>query len=433
MADWQHRFLSSVILNQEIKEAVSAGITPAFLRDPQYATIYQYLIDHYNTYGSPPDEQVVSHAFPTQRWEPQGQPLSFLMDRIRSDRKLVLLMEGLSQAGNFVGQDKPDEIESALQDALIQARTETSAALDADFTTSRAEIEEGLIERMDNPGRLRGISTGFNGIDFVTGGLQPEQYVVLMGTPKSYKSATLLAMARAVHQQGKVSLFVGFEMSNIEQQDRLVSLYSGVSLSKITSGRLNRREFEKVSEAMAMVEGMRPFIFSTDIRSATTVSGLQAKIQNYNPDVLFVDGAYLMQSELEKVEPGSAQALTNISRSLKRLAQAQKIPVVITTQASLTRSKGGLSIGSAMYTQAWGQDCDVMMGVERVIPDKGEEEPEELGGPVTVKFKVVESRSGPRKTVMLEWDWAHGDVSEIDMAALRAALDPRNKRNLYED
>ena len=240
-------------------------------------------------------------------------------------------------------------------------------------------------------------------------------------------------MAKAVHQQSKISLFVGFEMSNIEQQDRLVSLYSGVSLSKITSGRLNRREFEKVSEAMAMVEGMRPFIFSTDIRSATTVSGLQAKIQNYNPDVLFVDGAYLMQSELEKVEPGSPQALTNISRSLKRLAQAQKIPVVITTQASLTRSKGGLSIGSAMYTQAWGQDCDVMMGVERVIPDKGEEEPEELGGPVTVKFKVIESRSGPRKLTMLEWDWAHGDVSEIDMAALRAALDPRNKRNLYED
>jgi hypothetical protein len=52
---------------------------------------------------------------------------------------------------------------------------------------------------------------------------------------------------------------------------------------------------------------------------------------------------------------------------------------------------------------------------------------------VTVKFKVIESRSGPRKLTMLEWDWAHGDVSEIDMAALRAALDPRNKRNLYED
>jgi replicative DNA helicase len=431
MADWQHRFLSSVILNQDIKEAVSAGITPAFLRDPQYATIYQYLIDHYNTYGSPPDEQVVAHAFPTQRWEPQGQPLSFLMDRIRSDRKLVLLMEGLSNAGSFVGQDKPDEIEAALQDALTAARIETAATFDNDFTESRSEYEEGMSERMDNPGRLRGISTGFSGIDFVTGGFQPEQYVVMLGTPKSFKSATLLAMAKAVHAQAKVPLFIGFEMSNMEQQDRLVSLYSGVSLAKITSGKITSKEFDRISQAMAVVEGMRPFVLSTDISSATTVSGVLAKVQNYNPDVVFIDGAYLMQAEGEKIEPGSAQALTSISRSLKRLAQAQKIPVVITTQASLSRSKGGLSIGSAMYTQAWGQDCDVLLGVERVRPDKGDEEDDE-GGPVSVKFKVIESRSGPRKETLLEWDWDHGSVTEVDLSALRAAIDPRNKRNLYD-
>jgi hypothetical protein len=114
------------------------------------------------------------------------------------------------------------------------------------------------------------------------------------------------------------------------------------------------------------------------------------------------------------------------------MAQAQKIPVVITTQASLSRSKGGLSIGSAMYTQAWGQDCDVLLGVERVRPDKGDEEVDE-GGPVAVKFKVIESRSGPRKETLLEWDWDHGSVSEVDLASLRAALDPRNKRRLYDD
>ena len=49
---------------------------------------------------------------------------------------------------------------------------------------------------------------------------------------------------------------------------------------------------------------MRPFIFSTDITSATTVSGIQAKIQQYQPDVVFVDGAYLMQSELPKSRAG---------------------------------------------------------------------------------------------------------------------------------
>ena len=57
-----------------------------------------------------------------------------------------------------------------------------------------------------------------------------------------------------------------------------------------------------------------------------TVSGMQAKIMEYQPDVVFIDGAYLMQSELPKVEQGSAQALTEIARGLKKLAQSQRHP-----------------------------------------------------------------------------------------------------------
>ena len=95
-----------------------------------------------------------------------------------------------------------------------------------------------LDERWMAPGYLRGVPTGFHGIDYVTGGLQPEQFVVLIGLPKAFKSATLLAMAKNVHASGKVPLFIGFEMSNAEQHDRLISLYAGVSLTEIRNGTL---------------------------------------------------------------------------------------------------------------------------------------------------------------------------------------------------
>jgi len=132
---------------------------------------------------------------------------------------------------------------------------------------------------------------------------------------------------------------------------------------------------------------------------------------------VIVDGAYMMQSEDFRFEPGSAQAITSISRGLKRLAQSSKIPIVATTQASQTRSKGGLHMGSAMYSQSWAQDCDIMLGVERIVqPTGGNDEENEIvtAGPVQVKFRVVESRSGPRKIVILEWDWVNGSVEEID-------------------
>ena len=369
-------------------------------------------------------------------WKPQKQALDYLIDQMRRDRKFVILTQGLSSAADFIGDENADGMQMALQEAMIQARLETSAAYDLDFTTNRHAFEERLMDRMENPGMLRGISTGFHGIDFVTGGLQPEQFLVLLGTPKSFKSATLLAMAMFVHVQAKVPLFIGFEMSNVEQEDRLASLLSGVGLTKIMNGTLTHKEFVAVQRALGRLEGMRPYIFSTDISSATTVSGVQAKIQEYQPDVVFVDGAYLMQSDTPGVEQGSPQALTSISRGLKRLAQSQKLPIVVTTQASLTRSRGGLQLNSGMYTQAWGQDCDVLLGVERtdredksksssVVEDKGE---------AMVRFKVIESRSGPRKEVLLEWDWPHGSVREIDPVLVTAMLDPKNRnRHAHED
>jgi replicative DNA helicase len=432
MANWQHAFLSRVVLDESIKEAVDAGITVEFFRDPGFASVYDYMLKHWGKYATAPDAAVVHQAFPSITWTPQTQPLTYLIDRMRHDRKLVILMNGLKEASEYVHDENADEMQGILQRALTTARLETSEALDEDFTAQRTAIEEMLLTRMDDPGRLRGISTGFHGIDYVTGGFQPEQFIVLLGTPKSFKSATLLAMARAVHAQAKLPLFIGYEMSNSEQIDRLLSLISGVGLNKIINGTLNHKEYRAVQQALSLMEGMLPFVFSTDITAATTVGGVQAKVQNYQPDVVFVDGAYLMQSELERVEPGSPQAITNISRSLKRLAQSHKLPVVVTTQASLPRSKGGLTIGSAMYTQAWGQDCDVMLGVERVVDDE-RKEPADDSGVVLVKFKVIDSRSGPRKETLLEWDWNKGSVREIDAAKVKASIERSKRGYSYED
>jgi replicative DNA helicase len=426
--DVQHALLSKIVLHGELTAVVNARITGDFFTDDRYRRVYEYMSKHWQEYGVAPDASVMLAAYPAMEWEDHPQPVEYFIDALRERRKKSILTEGLALAAQHLQSQEPDSVDAmelALQDSLIQARLETATSFDIDFTKSGPEIEKLLDLRMDDPGYLRGISTGFPGIDYVTGGLQPEQYLVLLGLPKSFKSATLLAMALAVHRQAKVGLFIGFEMSNTEQTDRTLSLISGVSLSRIMNGTLNLRERKDITRAMEMVSEMRPLMFSSDITSAMTVSGIQAKCQEYLPDVVFIDGAYMMQSELARVEPGSAQALTNISRSLKRLAQGQKIPIVITTQASLARSKGGLTLASGMYTQAWGQDADVFLGVER----QGERQEDESTStaPVQVKFRVIESRSGPRKSVILEWDWHNGSVEELDPKVMQERLSRQNQ------
>ena len=413
----QHALLCKLIHGGDITHVINSRITPEFFPDEQYRRIYEYVIEHWRKYRQPADIDVMKNAFPSYTWEQHSQSLDYFIDGLRERRRVSLITDTINDVVSYTqSKDNPDATDRILElmaDCLQQVRLETYPTLDVDFTKMGDEIVARLEERMLDPGFLRGISTGYKGIDYVTGGLQPEQLVVLIGLPKAFKSATLLTMAMAAHKQAKTPLFIGFEMSNEEQYDRLVSLYSGISLTALMNGTLSWKDLQTIKAKHKILEGMRSFITSVDMASATTVPGVQAKIMEYQPEVVFIDGAYLMRSELPKAEPGSAQALTDIARELKKLAQTLSLPIVVTTQASHARSKAGLTMFSPMYTQAWQQSADVLLGVERLNPEDGD-----LSAAM-IRLSVLASRSGPRAETVLRWDWANGSVLEMDPAQFR--------------
>lgn len=416
--DVQRFLLSKIIHEQAIATAVSAKILPAFFTDDRYRRVYEYLIEHWRKYGQPADIEVMRDKFPSYDWPVSPLPLSFFIDGIRHRRKRSIGTDMLTEAITLLNAtDDPgslDEMFNVIKQGLVQVATETNAALDVDLTDQRESLMRTMDERGLDPGFLRGIATGFHGIDVVTGGLQPEQLVILIGLPKAFKSATLLAIAKNIHAQARVPLFIGFEMSNQEQHDRLMSLYSGVSLTQIMNGTINNRQYREIDSALRRMESGRSFITSADL-AGMTISGLQAKIMDYRPDVVLVDAVYLMRSETPKIEQGSAQALTEIARGLKELAQSQSIPIIGTTQATMTRSKGGLTMFSPMYTQAFGQSADVLLGVERADPEEGDQ------STVTIRMKVLASRSGPRAETILRWNWSRGLVEEVASADFKGA------------
>ncbi len=54
---------------------------------------------------------------------------------------------------------------------------------------------------------------------------------------------------------------------------------------------------ERIRQAMVLSKDMQPFIMSEDSSSLTTVGAISGKIQEYQPDAVFVDGIYLMDDE----------------------------------------------------------------------------------------------------------------------------------------
>ena len=103
-------------------------------------------------------------------------------------------------------------------------------------------------------------------------------------------------------------------------------------------------------------------------------------------------------------EMGTPLSLTNITRSLKRLAQTAQIPIVISTQVLKWKmSKGQVTADSIGYSSSFLQDADVLFGLQK--------EDEAIDD--TRILKVLASRNtGPMEVSML-WDWNTGQFREI--------------------
>jgi replicative DNA helicase len=237
----------------------------------------------------------------------------------------------------------------------------------------------------------------------VTGGLQPEQLITLVGLPKGGKSSAMLKLAMNTRDSGHRILFVTFEMSIEEQKDRMASLIGNVSLTHILNGSITPAEQRRIEDGFKLRKSLEGFTMVHDRTSVMTVSGIRAKIQEYRPSIIYIDGVYLMDDE--NGEPfGSPRALTNITRTLKRLAQSEKVCIVISTQALAYRAKKGMTVDSIGYSSSFLQDSDVVLGVEQTPTQH-----------ISV-FKVMASRSGPKMDTTIRVDWTQGLIEEVDPA-----------------
>jgi len=141
----------------------------------------------------------------------------------------------------------------------------------------------------------------------------------------------------------------------------------------------------------------------TDATNGQTVSAVASKIQTLQPDVVFIDGVYLMIDE-QSGEANTPLALTNITRSLKRLAQRVNRPIVVSTQVLQWKMrKGKVTTDSIGYSSSFFQDADVLFGLEREDDTVDD----------TRILKVLAARnSGPTETSLL-WDWNTGQFREL--------------------
>ena len=394
-ADNEHRLVSKVIRDRDLIPALERGVQDNWFLDEDNKKVWQFIRKHYSEYSEVPTGTTVKDHYPNYKIFDVEDSIEYLLDTMVDFRRRLLTRQGLETA---VEQLQENDHNAAL---LAMEQTISKVNEQGVLGTHEVDLSKNTEQRYKDYQALQnqtflGIPTGFEKIDEATAGLQGGQLITVIAPPKTGKSQIALQMAINVHNLGKVPMFQSFEMNNHEQQQRHDAMRAHISHGRLRRGKLLPEEETRYIDTLNEMEKEQSFHL-VDAVNGITVSALSAKIEQSKPDIVFVDGVYLMLDEITG-EMNTPQAITNITRAMKRLAQRIDKPIVITTQTLLWKMRvGKVTADSIGYSSSFFQDSDVILGLEPV------EEDEEIR-----LLKIVQSRNCPPSETAITWRWDTG-------------------------
>jgi replicative DNA helicase len=276
---------------------------------------------------------------------------------------------------------------------------------------------------------LTGVPTGFVELDRLTSGWQPSDLIIVAARPGMGKTSFTLALARnAALDFGKPVAFFSLEMSNLQLVQRLISLESEISGSKLRNGKLEDYEWQQLHSSIEKMSDMKIFIDDTP---GINIFELRAKCRRlkmqHDIQMIIIDYLQLMTGGGEN-KGNREQEISMISRSLKGLAKELSVPVIALSQLSrAVETRGGAKrpqLSDLRESGAIEQDADIVSFIYR--PEYYQILEDEEGNSLknVAEIIVAKHRNGATDTVKLKF------ISEF---AKFANLEDPNFGNFVDD
>lgn len=280
--------------------------------------------------------------------------------------------------------------------------------------TSIAESLKEVIKKFDTIARdrtsLRGLPTGFAGLDRLTNGLQRSDLILVAARPGAGKTSFSMNLVNWAALHGaKVAVF-SLEMPKVQLAQRSLCSVSGVSMEKALKGELTSEEWKKLWKANEKLSGAKLFV---DDKSTNTPMDILSKcrrlaLKEGGLDLVMIDYMQLMSSGKTSKEANRQQEISDISRNLKIIAKELNVPIVVLSQLSRAVESrkdpdGGHRpvLSDLRESGAIEQDADIVMFIYR--PDLYNDTMGQADRDIS-ELIVAKHRNGPQGTVKLRWN-----------------------------
>ena len=316
-------------------------------------------------------------------------------------------------------------------DSLVDEAEQTLFNVSANFIkTSFVHMKSVLteaFERIDmlhrNRGKLRGLPTGFTGLDELLAGLQKSDLVILAARPSVGKTSFALDIVRNAALKAKAPVgFFSLEMAKEQLVDRMICAQADVDLWKLRTGRLSDKDedFPRIGEALATLSEAPIFIDDSATANIMTIRTKARRLQaEHGLSLIVVDYLQLMEGRNKSSgQENRTQEVSEISRGLKQIARELQIPVLALAQLSRAVELSKPAIPKLSHLRESGsieQDADVVMFLYRRGADRNYL-PEELTDEDKSHAEIIvaKHRNGPTGQVKLFWDRQRASFRNLD-------------------
>lgn len=187
---------------------------------------------------------------------------------------------------------------------------------------SKINVLSDIMDDLYGENQSSVIRTGFNALDNIISGFEPQQLNVVAARPSMGKTAFALGLAINLAMQGNEVLFLSLESTEKNITQRILSNIAKVDLYKFKKpqDRMSEKEIERVIEAMDVYNKLPIKV----VEQAKLTPNILRRMINNMPDDAhrFVMIDYLTLMESDSKHNSRYEEVTNVSRELKKITQA---------------------------------------------------------------------------------------------------------------
>lgn len=365
MSSIEAKTISAVLNDRQVHILLQANVD-TLLRT--HNDVWGFVRSYYEQNQSVPPVNIVKNEFTDFEYFSDTGATKHHLEELRHEYlndNIRLMLR--SAASDLQGGRGMDALNNLINETANIKRV-TSTVRDLDVTNiddAVAHFEN--IKKMQEEG-VHGIYTGLAGFDnYLPAGITPGQFGVLLAYPAIGKSWMALYLAVQAWKNGKSPLVVSLEMTETEVRNRVYTILGQGFWShrKLSSGQVETDMFKKW--ASKLFEGKSSFnIISNDGMGEVSPSVLRGKIDQYNPDIVFVDYLNLMTSNTRT--DNEVVKMKNLSRELKLLAISENIPLVAISSATpddVTDMNSVPTLGQTSWSRQIAYDADWLLALGR--------------------------------------------------------------------